>query len=299
MKQLGSDIITNDTVTTKEKEYLKAINFGKIKLQESTLISNEENFIRELKKSLFNKFDKKNEYVINEMYDSKQNKIIARSEKLVFTKLNASESHLFGTFPRISNTKDVLTDIVDNESQRKIDPETIYFEHNTLFYIDFSTSSISFIKTQHIKNVYPFLELFLNNNNFLNVKIFPLIKTEQEIKETVVKSVNITCARQEIDTSSDFVELKKLEKIGCVIKDYKLTVNLETVNNSFPGNLLNLYNKNKKSVKKMSISTLNEDIDLLTNTFTKSVPIKLKNNYDQDYSTIEFTLKNELLKAIQ
>lgn len=40
-------------------------------------------------------------------------------------------------------------------------------------------------------------------------------------------------------------------------------------------------------------------IDLLTNTYTKSVPIKLNNNYEQDYQTIEFTLKSELLKAIQ
>ena len=49
----------------------------------------------------------------------------------------------------------------------------------------------------------------------------------------------------------------------------------------------------------MSIFTLNENIDLLTNTFTKTVPIKLKNNYEQDYSTIEYTLKSELFKAIQ
>ena len=49
----------------------------------------------------------------------------------------------------------------------------------------------------------------------------------------------------------------------------------------------------------MSISTFNEDIDLLTNRFTKSVPIKLSNNYETDFSTIENTLKVELLKAIQ
>lgn len=49
----------------------------------------------------------------------------------------------------------------------------------------------------------------------------------------------------------------------------------------------------------MSISTLNEDIDLISNTFTKSIPIKLNNNYEQDYSTIESTLRLELFNAIQ
>ena len=39
--------------------------------------------------------------------------------------------------------------------------------------------------------------------------------------------------------------------------------------------------------------------NFLFNSFTKTVPIKLKNNYEQDYSTIEYTLKSELFKAIQ
>lgn len=49
----------------------------------------------------------------------------------------------------------------------------------------------------------------------------------------------------------------------------------------------------------MSITTFDEAIDLLTNSFTKSVPIKLSNNYEKDFSIIENTLKTELLKAIQ
>lgn len=111
--------------------------------------------------------------------------------------------------------------------------------------------------------------------------------------------MDITCARQIVDTTSDFVELKNIENIGCKVKDYKLSINLDDVKIGFPAKLLELRNKNKNNKKKMSISTLNENIDILTNTFTKSVPIKLKNNYEEDYTIIEFTLKNELLKAIQ
>ena len=200
-------------------------------------------------------------------------------------------SIFFGTFTRISNNKDVLTNIIDNKSNEKIDPNSIYFEYNTLFYIDYQRKAISFIKTEHIRNVYPFLETFLNNNNFLNIKIAPLIKTEEEIKESIITQVEIACARAEVNSNTDFVDLKNLEKMGCIVKNYKLSVNLENVKSNFSGSLLGFCNKNRKIVKKMSISTLNEDIDLLTNTYTKSVPIKLNNNYEQDYQTIEFTLQ--------
>ena len=152
----------------KEKDYKKFINFGKIYLFEPSLTCTDDNFITEIKEDLNSKFSESNKYIISEIFDTKQEKTIERSEKLVFTRLNNSNSHFFGTFSRISNSKDVLTDIVDNESNEKIDPNSIYFEHNTLFYIDFDNSAISFIKTNHIKNVYPFLESFLNNNNFKN-----------------------------------------------------------------------------------------------------------------------------------
>ena len=93
--------------------------------------------------------------------------------------------------------------------------------------------------------------------------------------------------------------MKNLEKMGCRVKDYKITVSLEEVKNNFANRLLNFRDKNKENVKKMSISTLSEDIDLLTNTYTKSVPIKLTNNYEDDYNVIQSILREELLKAIQ
>jgi len=182
----------SNITTTKEKEYKKSINFGKIYLEKSSFISNEDNYMSEIKNDLQKKFSNQNEYTIAEKFDTSQNKIITSDEKLVFTKLSASNDHFFGTFSRISNTKDVLTDIIDNSSNEKIDPESIYFEHNTLFYIDFINNGISFIKTTYIKNVYPFLDIFLNHNNLLNVKIAPLIKTEKEITESVIKSIALS-----------------------------------------------------------------------------------------------------------
>ncbi len=285
--------------TVKEKEYKKYINFGKLYLKENTFLANDNNYITELKANLNSKFTNTNEYVIDKKYDAKQETVVSREEKLVFTKLDSSENHFFGTFSRVSNNKDVLTDIIDNTSQEKINPDSIYFEHNTLFYIDFKNSAISFIKTNHIKNVYPFLELFINDNNILNIGIAPLIKKEEELQEAVITQVEIACATTEINSNTDFVEMKNLEKMGCKIKDYKLIVSLENVKKHFSSNLLNFRNKNRKDLKKISISTLDENIDLLTNTFTKSVPIKLHNNYEQDYSTIQHALKVELLKAIQ
>lgn len=294
------DLISNNDNFTKEKEYKKFINFGKLDLIEPSIIVNEDNFIDEIKKDLKKKFNHSNEYIIDTMFDEKQEKVITREEKLVFSKLNSSDNHFFGTFSRVSNTKDVLTNIVDNKSNEKIDPSTIYFEHNTLFYIDFVNKAVSFIKTNHIKNVYPFLETFINNNNILNIKLAPLIKTEEEIKNSVITEFTIACARNsDIEVIDDFIEINNLEKLGCKVKDYKISVSLEEVSAHFSNKLMNFRNKNKKNLKKISISTLNEDIDLITNTFTKSVPIKLNNNYEEDYSTIENTLKTELIKAIQ
>lgn len=284
---------------TKEKEYIKFINFGKLYSKENTFLSNSDNFINELKKDLGLKFADKPQYIIDKKYDSKQQKVVLREEKLVFTKLDSSNEYFFGTFSRVSNNKDVLTDIIDNTSQEKISPDSIYFEHNTLFYIDFERQAVSFIKTNHIKNVYPFLELFINDNNILNIGIAPLVKTEKEIQESIITQVEITCATTEIDPNAEFVEMKNLEKMGCKVKDYKLSVSLENTKTSFSKNLLAFCSRNKKKLKKMSISTSNENIDLLTNTFTKSVPIKLNNNYEQDYSTIQYALRNELIKAIQ
>lgn len=296
-----NDIASNakNIKSTKEKEYKKYINFGQLKLKESTFIANESTFISEMKKNLETKFTNNNEYVLDKIYDPSTNRILDRKEKLSFKKISSSEKHFFGTFSRLSNNKDVLTDIVDNKSNEKIDPNTIYFEHNTLFYIDYNLQAISFIKTEHIKNVYPFLEAFINDNNLLNITIIPLVKNDDEIKESVITELEIALATVEISQDKTFVGLGNLEKMGCKVKNYKLNVNLSAANKTFPLNLLNFRSKNKKTIKKMSISTLDEDIDLLTNRFTKSVPIKLGNNYEKNYPIIESTLKNELIKAIQ
>lgn len=284
--------------STKEKEYKKFINFGKISLKEDSLVCNEDNFILQMKTDLELKFKQSDRFIIDKMYDSKQEKLIEKNETLVFHKITADNFHFFGTFSRISNTKDVLTDIVDNKSREKIDPDSIYFEHNTLFYIDFNTGGISFIKTNHIKNVYPFLESFLNRNNILNLKIIPLMKSEEEIRNSSITQLEVAYANIDLDKNSSFVGLNNLENMGCKIKDYKIKLSIKEVRPIFSKNLLLFRKNNKSNLKKISISTLNEDIDLLTNTFTKSVGITLSNNYEQDYTVIENTLKNELLKAI-
>ncbi len=292
-----SDAKSNET--TKEKEYKKYINFGKLHLKEATLISNEDTFIDEMKKKLESMFINNNEYLLDKIYDAKTERLIDRKEKLSFKRITSSDNHFFGTFSRLSTTKDVLTDIMDNKSKEKIDPDSIYFEHNTLFYIDYRTKAISFIKTEHIKNVYPFLEAFINNNNILNLEIIPLIKKDTEIVESIVTDLEIAFATVDISPNQEFVGLNNLEKMGCKVKNYKLSVKLEKAKTSFTKQLLNFRSSNKENIKKMSISTYDEDIDLLTNRFTKSVPIKLSNNYEKDFSTIENTLKTELLKAIQ
>lgn len=143
------------------------------------------------------------------------------------------------------------------------------------------------------------MEAFINNNNLLNLSIVPLIKDETEIANSVINEITISLANVDTHLSQEFVGLSNLEKMGCKVKNYKLSVSLEEVKASFSANLLKFRSINKENIRKMSISTPSEDIDLLTNKFTKSVPIRLSNNYEKDFSTIEYTLKIELLKAIQ
>ena len=72
-----------------------------------------------MKQDIQSKFCNNSKYIIDKTFDVKQEKLIDKAEKLVFTKLTSSDSHFFGTFSKVSNTKDVLTDIVYNESNEK------------------------------------------------------------------------------------------------------------------------------------------------------------------------------------
>ena len=73
-----NDLVSNkQTVeTTKEKEYKKFINFGKLSLIEPSLLVNDDNFIDEIKKDLKNKFVDSDEYIIDTFFDEKQGKVI-------------------------------------------------------------------------------------------------------------------------------------------------------------------------------------------------------------------------------
>lgn len=278
--------ISNDT---KEKEYKKFINFGKLYPFESTFFSNEENLIDEIKKDIEKKFKNSDKYIIDTRFDAKSNKIIPREEKLTYTKIDSSDDYFFGTFIRTSNSQDVLTNIKYNESNEKIDPNQIYFEYNTLFYIDYKNRAISFIKTEHIRNVYPFLETFFNNNNFLNVKIAPLIKSEEEIKSMIANSFSLTF----YDNSNKYIGLKQSSLFDCEFGELTIKAKLKDKNKNIMKNLINVFKRNS-DVKSLSASTDSEDIDILKSSFTKHVTIELSKNYKNDLDRIKQTLAKEL-----
>lgn len=56
--------------TTKEKEYKKFINFGKLSLIEPSLLVNDSNFVDEIKKDLKVKFSNSSEYTIDTFFDT-------------------------------------------------------------------------------------------------------------------------------------------------------------------------------------------------------------------------------------
>lgn len=99
------------------------------------------------------------------------------------------------------------------------------------------------------------------------------------------------------DNSQDFVELKHINSEDCEISEFKFEAKLKKVKNNFVSNLIDKY-KNNKEIKKLSVSDDTEEVDLIKSIFTKQVSIELTKDYRKDFSKIEETLKNELLKII-
>ena len=95
----------------------------------------------------------------------------------------------------------------------------------------------------------------------------------------------------------EFVELKDIDKSDCEFGEYTVSAKLNKVSKSFLPQLIKRF-KDKSSLKKLAVSTENEDVDLIKNIFTKQVSIELTKNYKNDLDKIKNILKSELLKII-
>lgn len=266
--------MNNETEVTEEKlkKYTKLINFYKIAVNPSF--------------GMINKTEAQALYeVFNSTFTSQD---IVTFEDVSFEKISIDKNHFFGCIHR-NSTIDILTEI-KSKSDITLEAEDIILESSTYFYVDLNNLGMSVIKTQKIPNPERFIEKLIYNKSALNINMAAFRKSDAEIKSLLATSFTMTFC------SDDFVALSGIDKADCEFKEYTLSAKLKNSSPSFIKKILEY--KNNSTLKKLSVSTNNEDVDLIKNIFTKQVSIELTKNYKNDLDKIKNTLSQELLKIV-
>ncbi len=263
----------NEIVKDNLRKYKKLINFYKIEILPSFVNQSKTNS-QLLYEFFFNIFQNNDSVVVDEIN---------------YEKISMNESHLFGCIHRTSNI-DILTEI-KSKSNLTFDEEDFFLESSTYFYIDFLHLGMSAIKTQKIPSAYELLQDFIIQKSELNIEIIPFKKSDSEISQLPITSISMKFVDE------DFVELKDINKNDCEFSEYTLSAKFKKVSSGFVPQLLSKF-KGKSSLKKLTISTDTEDIDLIKNIFTKYVSIELTENYKNDLDRIKNVLCEELLKIV-
>ncbi len=276
---------TNDTNTIKKskdevqkiiKPYKKYINFYKIIMEPSLKPLNVQDS-QLLKETCENPF-------------SKQNTI--SSDGINIDCLEKGDSYFFGCLHK-SSPIDILTEIKSTIDGEDLNLDELIFEHITYFYIDYKNMCMSVIKTQRIQNSALLIAKVIFDKSGYNFNIYPFKKEQNEIEQMLATGYKLTF----VDVDKDFVILDELKDDDCELSQFHIEVNFKKNSKKFVPNIIKKYKSNEK-VKKLSISTDNEDIDILKNTFTKQVAINLSKDYKQDLDSIKISLRDELLKII-
>lgn len=258
-----------------KKPYKKYINFYKIELCPS--LTDLKDFNSNTLNTIFTNLYTKNKFVT---IDDIKVEIIEKTDK-----------YFFGCLHKKSDI-DILTEIKSSINGNNIDLDELIFEYITYFYVDYENMCISIIKTQRIQNSSTNIAKLLMRNSRYNFDILPFKKSENEIKQMIATGMKLSF----IDTE-DFVLLDDLNKDGCDFSQVNLQVKFKKTKNNFITKIIDKY-KNNSNVKKLSISTESEDIDILKNTFTKQVAINLSKDFKEDLNSIRDALKDELFKII-
>ena len=260
----------------KVKSYKKLLNFYKIIFEPS-----------------FKDLSKSNSTILYECFDNmfKNNNIVS-NEGITFEKISLDNNHVFASICRTSDL-DVLTEIRNSKGTEIENTSDFVLESYTYFYIDFENMGVSVIKTQKIPSPDGYIKNLIGSNSYIHLSLEPFKKDDNEIKDMIINKISLSF----YNNSQDFVELKHINNEDCEISEFKFEAKLKKVRKNFVSNLIDKY-KNNKELKKLSVSSDTEEVDLIKSIFTKQVSIELTKDYKKDFSKIEETLKNELLKII-
>lgn len=260
----------------KVQSYKKLLNFYKIIFEPS-----------------FKDVNKTNNTILYDcFFNMFKNKDIVSNEGITFEKITLDDNHIFASICRTSDL-DVLTEIKNSKGTEIEDTSDFVLESYTYFYIDFNQMGVSVIKTQKIPSPDVYIKSLIGNNSYIHISLEPFKKSDNEIREMVINKISLSF----YDNSQNFIELKHINSEDCEISEFKFEAKLKKVKNNFVSDLINKY-KNNKEIKKLSVSSDTEEVDLIKSIFTKQVSIELTKDYKKDFSKIEETLKNELFKII-
>lgn len=261
----------------KLKSYKKLLNFYKIVFEPSFKDENKTDS-EILYECFFNIF---------------KNQKIVSSGEMTFEKITLDSNHIFASICR-KNDIDVLTEIRNNKENKMVDTDDFILESYTYFYIDFKKMGASVIKTQKIQFPDRNIESLIKRKSSINLSLEAFKKSNREIEDMRINKISLSF----YDNAQDFIELKNINHDDCEITDFKFEAKLGKVKKNFVSSIMKQYKDNKK-VKKLSVSSDTEEIDLIKSIFTKQVSIELTKDYKKDFCKIEETLKNELFKIIK
>ena len=256
------------------KSYKKLLNFYKIIFEPS-----------------FKDVSKSNSVLLYECFSNMfKNTNIVSNEGITFEKISLDDNHIFASICRTSDL-DVLTEI---RNSKGIEVDDIVLESYTYFYINFEEMGVSVIKTQKIPSPDEYIKSLIYNKSSINLSLEPFKKSDSEIKNMLINKVTLSFC----DNSNDFVELKHINSDDYEISEFKIEAKLKKVKTNFISNLIEKY-KNSTNIKKISVSSDTEEVDIIKSIFTKQVSIELTKDYKKDFSKIEETLKYELFKIVK
>lgn len=220
-----------------------------------------------------------------------KNNTIISNDGISFEKITLDKSHVFASICKTCDL-DVLTEIKNSNGTNLDDKFDVILESFTYFYIDFKKMGVSVIRTQKIPIVDEYICNLIRRYSFLNLHLEPFKKSNEEINQLNINKIMLSFSE-----NIDFVELKNINKADYEISEFKFEAKLKKVKKNFLSNILTLY-KNIDSIKKISVSTDTEEVDLIKNIFTKQVSIELTKDYKNDFPKFEQILKSELFKII-
>ncbi len=259
------------------KKYTKTLNFASIILEPS--FADNSTPSKTIETALAKAFDAKPMFNL-------ENGIIVE-------KLNIDASGFFGVLKRNSSINDILTEIRDKKTNSLIEAEDLIFNHYTYFYIDYNSLYVSYIKTKNFQNIEFIISNIFDKATFLNVKVYPIKKSDEQIK-----SINANCFSMKFSNPEKFVELIDTNKYDAQIDTAEISLKFRNPNPNIASTLHDLIRRNPKDVKKVSVSTDTETTDLVKMIFTREATIELSEDDKANLIRIHKLLQTELSKIV-